>query len=253
MQKAHRWLPWLLMWMSASAFAAVPPNWKHVAYSYDAQQTDLSTTLQAFAKEFGIGLEMAPISGVVDGRIRAASPEAFLDRLGQEHHFQWFVYNDTLYVSNTSEQTSARIEVSPDAVDDLKTALSDVGLLDPRFGWGALSDDGVVLVSGPPRYVQFVREYSKTVDKPDEKQDVVVLPLRYANAADRSIKYRDETLTVAGVASILQDLLDTRSRGDSINNLNLLQGAGLGGGLGTALGTGSSGTSNNYGGTPYGG
>lgn len=253
MQKAYRWLPWLLMCLSASAFAAVPPNWKHVAYSYDAQQTDLSTTLQAFAKEFGIGLEMAPIAGVVDGRIRAASPEAFLDRLGQEHHFQWFVYNDTLYVSNTSEQTSARIEVSPDAVDDLKTALSDVGLLDPRFGWGALSDDGVVLVSGPPRYVQFVREYSKTVDKPDEKQDVVVLPLRYANAADRSIKYRDETLTVAGVASILQDLLDSRSRGDSINNLNLLQGAGLGGGLGTALGTGSSGTSNNYGSTPYGG
>lgn len=231
MLKAYRWLPCVLLWASAQAFAVVPPTWKHTAYAYDAQQTPLATALQAFTKEFGIGLEMAPVDGVVDGRIRAESPEAFLNRLGQEHHFQWFVYNDTLYISATSDQTSARIEVSPDAVDDLKSALTDVGLLDTRFGWGALPDDGVVLVSGPPRYVQMVREYSKTVDKPDEKQDVVVLPLRYANAADRTIKYREEQLTVAGVASILQDLLDNRSRNDSAGNvLNLLQGAGLGGG-----------------------
>lgn len=231
MLKVYRWWLCLLLGISACSFAVVPPAWKHTAYAYDGQQTALAGVLQAFTQEFGIGLQMAPVEGVVDGRIRAASPQAFLDRLGQEYHFQWFVYNDTLYISATDDQTSARIEVSPDAVDDLKSALTDVGLLDPRFGWGALPDEGVVLVSGPPRYVQMVRDYSKTVDKPDEKQDVLVFPLRYANAADRTIKYREEQLTVAGVASILQDLLDNRSHNDSGNNLmGLLQGAGLGGG-----------------------
>ncbi len=108
-----------------------------------------------------MALDMPSIPGTLDGRIRAQSPEEFLDRLGQEYHFQWFVYNDTLYVSPSSEHTSARVEVSSDAVDDLQTALTDVGLLDKRFGWGVLPNEGVVLVRGPAKYVELVRDYSK--------------------------------------------------------------------------------------------
>lgn len=228
MRKALMWLPLLMIGVATPALAAVPDAWKHTAYAYDARQTDLATALKDFAKEFGIGLDMAPIQGTLDGRIRAQNPQEFLDRLGQEHHFQWFVYNETLYISPTSEQTSARIEVSPEAVDDLQQALSDVGLLDKRFGWGALPDEGVVLVRGPAKYVDFVRNYSKKVEAPEkaEKQDIVVLPLKYANAADRTIRYRDQQLTVAGVASILQELLESRSRGESINGVSLLQGQG---------------------------
>lgn len=252
MRKALMWLPLLMIGVTAPALAAVPDAWKHTAYAYDARQTDLATALGDFAKEFGIGLDMAPIQGTLDGRIRAQNPQAFLDRLGQEHHFQWFVYNETLYISPTSEQTSARIEVSPDAVDDLQQALSDVGLLDKRFGWGALPDEGVVLVRGPAKYVDFVRTYSKKVEAPEkaEKQDIVVLPLKYANAADRTIRYRDQQLTVAGVASILQELLENRSRGESINGVSLLQGQG-----GTASGMtgGNNSTGLNYGGLDSGG
>ena len=228
MRKAFMWLPLLMIGVAMPTLAAVPDAWKHTAYAYDARQTDLATALKDFAKEFGISLDMAPIQGTLDGRIRAQNPQEFLDRLGQEHHFQWFVYNETLYVSPTSEQTSARIEVSPEAVDDLQQALSDVGLLDKRFGWGALPDEGVVLVRGPAKYVDFVRNYSKKVEAPEkaEKQDVLVLPLKFANAADRTIRYRDQQLTVAGVASILQELLESRSRGESINGVNLVQAQG---------------------------
>lgn len=241
MRKAYRWLPWLLLGLSAPAFAAIPPAWKQTAYAFDAQQTELSSVLEAFAREFGVNLEMDPLEGIVEGRIRADNPQAFLDRLGQQHQFQWFVYNNTLYVSAARDQITERIEVSPDAVDDLKGALTELGLLDSRFGWGVLPDEGVVLVSGPARYVQFIRDYSSNVDKPEEKQDVVVLPLRYANAADRTISYRDEQLTVSGVATILKELLDSRSQGGSGSVFNVLQGAGLG--------TGASGGSS-FAGTP---
>lgn len=249
MRKALMWLPLLMIGIAAPTLAAVPDAWKHTAYAYDARQTDLATALKDFAKEFGIGLDMAPIAGTLDGRIRAQNPQEFLDRLGQEHHFQWFVYNETLYVSPTSEQTSARIEVSPEAVDDLQQALSDVGLLDKRFGWGALPDEGVVLVRGPAKYVDFVRNYSKKVEAPEkaEKQDIVVLPLKYANAADRTIRYRDQQLTVAGVASILQELLESRSRGESINGVNLVQGQG------SSARSGNNSSGLNYGGLEGGG
>lgn len=240
MRKAFKWLPLFLMLANASAFAVVPAAWKHTAYAYDAKETTVNVTLQDFAKEFGMGLDMPPIDGVVDGHIRSQSPQEFLDRLGLEHHFQWFVYNETLYVSPSDQQTSARIEVSPDAVDDLKGALTDLGLLDPRFGWGALPDEGVVLVRGPAKYVDMIREHSKKSDAPAEKQDIIVLPLRYANAADRTIRYRDQEITVSGVASILQELLQSRSKGQSINGVNVLQGGGGVLGAGSSLDAGSS-------------
>jgi type III secretion protein C len=252
MRKAFMWLPLLMIGISAPTLAAVPEAWKHTAYSYDARQTDLATALGDFAKEFGISLDMGPVQGTLDGRIRARNPQELLDRLGQEHHFQWFVYNETLFISPTNEQTSARLDVSPDAVDDLQQALTDVGLLDKRFGWGALPDEGVVLVQGPAKYVDFVRNYSKRVDAPEkaEKQNVLVFPLKYANAADRTIRYRDQELTVSGVASILQELLESRSRGASINGVSLLQGgSGTASGLGSSTGlTGSSIGGMNYGG-----
>ncbi|WP_434702642.1 type III secretion system outer membrane ring subunit SctC [Pseudomonas sp. Z1-12] len=226
MRKALMWLPLLWIGVTPATWAAIPESWKHTAYAYDARETELATALADFAKEFGLGLDMSPIAGKLDGRIRSENPEGFLERLGQEYHFQWFVYNDTLYISPSSEHTSARIEVSSDAVDDLQTALTDVGLLDKRFGWGALPDEGVVLVRGPAKYVELVRDYSKKVEPPEkaDKQDIVVLPLRYANAADRTIRYRDQELTVAGVASILQDLLESRSRGNDISSVKLLSG-----------------------------
>nr|WP_288913869.1 type III secretion system outer membrane ring subunit SctC [uncultured Pseudomonas sp.] len=227
MRRALMWLLLLSIGVTPATWASVPESWKHTAYAYDAHQAELATALADFAKEFGLGLDLVPIEGKLDGRIRADNAEAFLERLSQEHHFQWFVYNDVLYISPSSEHTSARIEVSSDAVDDLQTALTDVGLLDKRFGWGALPDEGVVLVRGPAKYVELVRDYSKKVEPPEkaDKQDVVVLPLRYANAADRTIHYRDQELMVAGVASILQELLESRSRGDDTTSLKLLSGA----------------------------
>lgn len=238
MRKAVMWLPWLVLLISQQTWAVVPDSWKHTAYAYDARQTSLNTALGDFAKEFGMALDMPAMDAVVDGRIRTSSPQAFLDRLGQEHHFQWFVYNDTLYVSPSSDQTTARIEVSSDAVDDMQQALTDLGLLDPRFGWGVLPDEGLVLVRGPAKYVDFIRDYSRKVEPQEkaEKQDVMVFSLKYANAADRTIHYRDQQLNVAGVASILQELLESRSRGESLNGVNVGQRVSSGTASGTAVG-----------------
>lgn len=248
MRKAVMWLPWLVLVIGLQAQASVPESWKHTAYAYDAQQSSLNVALGDFAREFGMGLQMPTMEAVVNGHIRAPSPQAFLDRLGQENHFQWFVYNDTLYISPTSAQTSARLEVSSDAVDDLQQALTDVGLLDPRFGWGVLPDEGIVLVRGPAKYVEFVRDYSRKVEPPEkaDKQDVIVLPLKYANAADRTIRYRDQQLNVPGVASILQELLQRGSKGTSLNGVNL---GTIANGTGTASGLGGAGSLGlNYGG-----
>ena len=112
------------------------------------------------------------------------------------------------YISTLDLQESARLEVSAETVADLKRALTDIGLLDSRFGWGELPDDGVVLVSGPKRYIDQIKQFSSQRKTADEKQSVLSYPLKFANAADRQIDYRGEKLTIPGVASMLKGLLE---------------------------------------------
>lgn len=200
----------LSLFLSATALAGVPEDWKHSAYAYEAIQAPLATVLKDFANAYGVSLSMNGVSGVVDAKLRSANAEEFLDRLALEHQLQWFVYNGKLYISPRSAQVSQRLEVSADAAPDLKQALTDIGLLDNRFGWGELPDEGVVLISGPARYIELVRDFSREKVKPAEKQQVMMFPLRYAAVADRQINYREQSMTIPGVASILEGMLESQ-------------------------------------------
>lgn len=204
-------LPWLLVPLESS-LAAIPPEWKNTAYAYEAEHKPLREVLEDFAQTFGIQLQVEGLlEGIVNGKIRANTPQSLLDRLGVEHRFQWYLYNNTLYISTLDLQESARLEVSSETIFDLKQALTDIGLLDSRFGWGELAEDGVVLVSGPKRYIEQIKQFSSQRRSPDEKQNVLSYPLKFANAADRIIDYRGEKLTIPGIASMLRGLLEPRS------------------------------------------
>ena len=203
-------LPWLLIpWQSAQA--AIPSEWKNTAYAYEAEHKPLREVLEDFAQTFGTQLQIEGLlEGVVNGKIRANTPQSLLDRLGVEHRFQWYLYNNTLYISTLDQQESARLEVSSETIADLKQALTDIGLLESRFGWGELPEDGVILVSGPRRYIEQIKQFASQRRSPDEKQSVLTFPLKFANAADRQIDYRGEKYSVPGVANMLRGLLETR-------------------------------------------
>ncbi|PQZ86628.1 MULTISPECIES: type III secretion system outer membrane ring subunit SctC [Pseudomonas] len=204
-------LPLLLLPLHSS-LAAIPAEWKNTAYAYEAEHKPLRDVLEDFAQTFGTQLQIEGLlEGNVNGKIRANTPQSMLDRLGVEHRFQWYLYNNTLYVSTLDQQESARLEVSSDTIADLKQALTDIGLLDSRFGWGELAEDGVVLVSGPKRYIEQIKQFSSKRRSQDEKQSVLSYPLKFANAADRQVDYRGEKYNVPGVASILRQLLEPRA------------------------------------------
>lgn len=202
---------------TAHSYASTPEEWRDGAYAYSADNTPLSVILQDFASSHGVDANVTGLPDTfVTARLRADNAEAFLNRLALEHRFQWFVYNNTLYVSPQSQQTSRRLKISPDAAPDIKQALQGVGLLEPRFGWGELPDDGVVLVTGPPKYVDLIAQFSKKSEpETSEDKQMMAFPLKYADVADRTIKYRDQTLVVPGVATMLNELLGQNSNGSA--------------------------------------
>ncbi|WP_405078232.1 type III secretion system outer membrane ring subunit SctC [Pectobacterium carotovorum] len=213
----YRWFCWAVVLMGiipvngiiSLAHAATPPDWNKGAYAYSAEQTPLSAILTDFANSHGVDLVLGNIAdNEVTAKIRADNPALFLDRLALEHRFQWFVYNNALYVSPQDEQASVRLEISPDAAPDIKQALSGIGLLDTRFGWGELPEEGVVLVTGPQAYIDLIRNFSQQREKQDERRKVMIFPLRYASVSDRTLQYRDQKVTIPGVATILNELMD---------------------------------------------
>ena len=201
-------LPLILAPLSG-ALAAIPAEWKNTAYAYEAQHKPLREVLEDFTQTFGTQLQVEGLlEGNVNGKIRANTPQSLLDRLAVEHRFQWYLYNNTLYISTLDQQESARLDVSSETIADLKKALTDIGLLDSRFGWGELPEDGAVLVSGPRRYIEQIKQFSSQRRSTDEKQSVLTYPLKFANAADRQLEYRGEKLTIPGVATVLRGLLE---------------------------------------------
>jgi type III secretion protein C len=199
--------------------AAVPVSWKATGYGINASGMTLAEVLQEFSTTYGVKLQNSTPAGIsLHGRFQASNGSEFLNRLGAKYEFRWFVYNETLYVVRSSDVSSMRLEVGEDAVLDSKAALIGLGLFDARFGWGEMPDEGTVLVSGPRKYVELVRETllpSSEKKKSDhvEKQ-LMVFRLKYASATDRTISTRGQPDNVIpGVKSILSGLLNSPGQG----------------------------------------
>lgn len=199
----------------SGANAAVPPSWKDTGFGINASGMTLSDVLQEFSTTYGVKLQSSmPMGTSLHGRFQAGNGSEFLNRLGAKYEFRWFVYNDTLYVVGSSDVTSMRIEVGEDAVMNSKAALIGLGLFDTRFGWGEMPDEGIVLVSGPRKYVELVRE--TLLPAGESKKNVIVekqlmvFRLKYASATDRTISTRGQADNVIpGVKTILSGLLNS--------------------------------------------
>lgn len=195
---------------AGSALGAAPASWKDTGFAIDASGMTLQNVFEEFGRVYGIRLSYGlPHDALAKGRLKASNGIEFLDRLAQPYKFRWFVYNDTLYIVPRDDNASVRLQVGQDAVQDAKQALTGIGLFDPRFGWGELPDEGIVIVSGPRAYVDLAR----SILLPDDKKvamagrQVMLFRLKYASATDRVITSRGRSETIPGVKTILSNLL----------------------------------------------
>ncbi|MVW78593.1 EscC/YscC/HrcC family type III secretion system outer membrane ring protein [Bordetella sp. 02P26C-1] len=194
--------------------ALAAPNWPLVPYSYYANQEDLPTLLREFAGGFSLALQIGPnVKGVVNGKFNTNSPTEFLNRLGGVYGFNWFVHSGTLFVSRSDDMQTRTIDSQGSSITAIRDALEQLGVLDPRFGWGELADQGIALVSGPPAYVALVEKTVKALPIGPGGQEVAVFKLKHASVNDRTVTYRDSTMVTPGLATVLRNLITGDSSG----------------------------------------
>ncbi|HEY8608169.1 MAG TPA: type III secretion system outer membrane ring subunit SctC [Noviherbaspirillum sp.] len=206
-----------LLAATVPAGAAIPSSWKDTGFSIDATGLTLGQVFEEFGRVFGVRLSVSlGRDALMKGRLKADNGIDFLDRLAQPYKFRWFVYSDTLYIVPRDDNASMRLEVGEDAVQDAKDALIGIGLFDPRFGWGELPDEGIVIVSGPREYVNLARAILLPEDRKNalRGRQVMVFRLKYASAMDRVINSRGRSEVIPGIKTILTRLIASGDTGD---------------------------------------
>ncbi|SDG75303.1 type III secretion system outer membrane ring subunit SctC [Propionivibrio dicarboxylicus] len=194
--------------LTLGTVAAGPPPWTEAPYSHYANSARLDTVLKDFAGSFSLSLKLGGgIEGGVNGRFNAASPTDFINKLGSVYGFNWFIHAGTLFVSRSDDQRVAYLPSAYNSTGQLRDALASLGILDARFGWGELPDQGVAMVSGPPAYVDLIERTVKSLPSVAGGQQVAVFRLKHASVDDRSIFFRDREIVTPGVATILRNLI----------------------------------------------
>ncbi|THF57259.1 type III secretion system outer membrane ring subunit SctC [Pseudothauera rhizosphaerae] len=204
-----RGLAAILVLSAAGLAAAAPAPWPEVPFQYFARQFPLPRVLGDFAGAFGLKLELSPlVGGQLNGNYSAATPTQFLDTLASSYGLTWYYHGGVLHVAKASESISRTLRVGASDVGALKAALNNLGIFDARYGWGEFADRGVVILSGPPAYVDLVMgTVAELGSGPSGGREIRVFPLKHARAEDRSFSYRDQQVTTPGVASILRGLV----------------------------------------------
>lgn len=210
----------LLVFLSAfgNANAAAEP-WPDGPYSYFANNVKLESALAEFADSFSLSLKIAPsVTGTVNGKFTTKTPTEFISRMAGVYGFTWYAYAGSLYVSKASDQITRAVPVPVGSVNNLRKALSDLGVLESRFGWGELGESGFVLVSGPPSYIEMVEATVRSLPPSAGAQQVAVYRLKYASAEDRTTLYRGKEISTPGLASVLRDLISGNGSGSNVNS-----------------------------------
>jgi type III secretion protein C len=216
----------LLLLLISTAFScllyASPVPWKEDSYTYYAQHTTLGKALADFARTFGIQIKGAEgLTEKLDGRFATTSPTDYLQRLSGLYGLSWYYYNGTLHINRSTTNITKPIVVGADSLLNVKRALTELGILQPRFGWGELPEQSLVLISGPPSYVSLIEKTMAAIPTSSSGQQVMVFRLKYANVDDRIVTFNGKDMTTPGVATIIRQLVSGTFSGGSGANQSI--------------------------------
>jgi len=196
-------------WVASAPALAGPPPWPTSQFSYYADGKPLHQVLSEFAAGFSLSLDMPTgLDAPVSGRLSGMNATEFIERLAGIYGFNWFTHAGTLYISGNKDMVVRTLpSASAGSGIKLRQVLTELRVLDPRFGWGELPDQGMVVVSGPPAYVRLVEATVAAMPRVPGGMQVSVFRLKHASAEDRAITFRDRQIVTPGVANILRNLV----------------------------------------------
>ena len=218
-------LAFLLRALALAAGLAVLPAtadaiaWKLPTYTLVARDMNLRTALDTFAVAEGLSIVMSEgVVGTFSGDFRDMPAGEFLNRIATYHNLMWYYDGAALYVYGAGEIQTMLIDLQYMKAGEVRAMLAELGVEDARFPIKTTSNDELIMVSGPPRYVELVAELIAKADKLREKRsfnevEARIFPLvnTWADDVSFNVTSPESTLTIKGVARLLEELMNSSS------------------------------------------
>jgi type III secretion protein C len=137
--------------------------------------------------------------------------DALFREISETYGLTWYFDGTTVHVYSLSELESRLLQVDPVDTPRIDRTLTEMRLKDSRYPLRVSAEEGHILVSGPPRYVQLVSEVVERVaSAPSQLRadlEVRVFRLRHARAADTTVSIGGVDTRIPGIASILNEVV----------------------------------------------
>ena len=203
---------------AAEAAAAPRPSripWKTPTYTLVANGMDLRAALDTFAVAQGLSAVMSGgVSGSFSGSFQEVSPAEFLDRIATVHNLVWYYDGAALYFYGAGEIRTMLLDLQYMKAGEVRDMLAELGVEDERFPIKTTSNDELIMVSGPPRYVALIAELVAKADKLNEQRtfnevETRIFPLVHTWAEDVTFNASspESSGNIRGVASLLTEIM----------------------------------------------
>lgn len=158
----------------------------------------------------------------VSGNFDLSQPKELLSSMASRTGLIWYDDGSSIYVYDSSEIQSSVVRLAYAPFDRLVAFLQSSGLYDPRFPLRSNGRAGSFYASGPPVYVELISAAAKYIDatyaRPGTGETTIrVIKLKNTFVNDRSYTQRDLPVTIPGVATVLNQLLNNSRSGPGIN------------------------------------
>lgn len=168
--------------------------------------------------QFANDLPVKTLNQSISGKYVVTDISKLLDGFASQYGFNWFIYSGVLYITSQKQITKS-IEVSSEDLFNLKSNLEQVGILNKKFGFTVLSSENKVIVSGPIDYVNLLLDQIRDLNISPVNQQFAVFRLKYASATDIQLNFNNQQITIPGVATILQGMLQNNQFSKGNNKL----------------------------------
>ncbi|MCQ2393288.1 MAG: type III secretion system outer membrane ring subunit SctC [Kiritimatiellae bacterium] len=200
-----------------SGLVACAVSWRTPTYTLTARLMDVREALTTFGVAQGLPVILSEgVRGSFSGTFKDIPAPDFLDKVATLHNLVWYCDGATIFIYSAAETTSELFDLTNTTLEDVRRMLHELGLDDARYPIKSTKDSNVVLVSGPPRYVQLV---GQTIARAEQSKstrartEVVTRVFRLRNAWADNISFSttssETSLSLKGVATLLEEIVSS--------------------------------------------
>ena len=159
---------------------------------------------------------VAVISESVKGKFTQSGrfkPKDLFERVMREYSLLPYFDGSVVYITRSEDAVSRSFPVNPQLTGRIISTLSNMGILDTRNTVRTNNRDGILFVSGAPRFIQEVGEIINATQSQSFSSPPVVrfFPLKFAWATDVTITFNNKDIVLPGVATTLRRLMNLGS------------------------------------------